>query len=419
MKMNSSFLKLWVAVALMASVVVAFAQPKDKDPISAAEKKDVLARIESTLTQWAFVPGIDFKQWPAMVEKESAAIEKAQTAGEFTNLINRVMNSYGFSHIVLFSPEAGQARNTQSRAGIGIRIEIDEKGIRVLMVFPESPAADVGLQPGDLIIEADGKPVRQQADLAGGVGDTSKIVIMRGTERLEKTVTRRQYSTIIPETVEWKGDIAILKIPTFDAGYNISRIDSLMREIKEKGKGVVLDLRGNGGGRVTNLQHLASFFLNRETQPMGTFVGKSDLMAYEKQFGPSTDAVAVAATVQRKVTASLNRGGVKLEMPVSVLIDGGSGSASEIMAGAMREQLGAKLYGRKSAGAVLASLIRPLGDDLGFMLQFPMTDYVTIKGLRIEGNGIVPDKDFPVARFGEPDGALDAAIAELSVLIKK
>lgn len=406
-------MRFWLAAVMVASVAVAMAQPKDKETISAAEKKDILTRIETVLTQAAFVPGVDFKKWPDMVKEESDAIEKAGTVGEFTNLINRVMNKYGFSHIVLFSPEAGEARNTQSRAGIGIRIQIEPEGIRVLMVFPDSPAKDIGLEPGDLIVESDGKQVRQVVDLAGGEGESSKIVWMRGETRMEKQVTRRKYSTVIPESVEWRGDIAVLKVPTFDAGYNAQLVDQLMVEISAKAKGVVLDLRGNGGGRVVNLQHLASYFFDPQSQPMGTFVGKQDLLAYERQFGPSTDAAAVAERVRNKVTASRNASKIRLSVPVAGLIDGASGSASEIMAGALREQLGSKLFGSKSAGAVLASFISPLRDDLGFYLQFPVTDYVTIKGLRIEGNGITVDKEFGIPRYGQPDSAVDEAVAEL------
>lgn len=83
------------------------------------------------------------------------------------------------------------------------------------------------------------------------------------------------------------------------------------------------------------------------------------------------------------------------------------------MASAMREYRGAKVIGTKSAGAVLASYMWPVAE--GFTLQFPVTDYVTIKGYRIEGNGVKPDVevDAPV-RFGEPDKVVLAAVKALS-----
>jgi len=409
-------IRLAVAASLLFVAATSFAQPRDKDAISPDEKAATLAKVETMLNQMAFVPGTDFKTWPDMVKKHGEQIEKTKTVGEFTGVVNSVMNSFGFSHIVLFSPEAFTARNTQSRAGIGIRIEIETGGLRVVNVFPGSPAAEVGLQPGDLIFEADGKAVKSTAELAGDVGQTSSIKLRRGTEVKTLSVTRRQYSTVLPETVEWNGDIAVLKVPTFDAGYNIDNVDALMVQISGRAKGVVLDLRGNGGGRVTNLQHLASYFLNSAEQPLGTFVGKGEVMRYTQTHGPSVDPIEIASKTALKVKASKNKNGIRLTVPVSCLIDSGSGSASEMMASALREQLSSKLYGRKTAGAVLASVIMPLRDDLGFALQFPVTDYVTIKGMRIEGNPIVPDKEFPIAKFGEQDSALSTAIQELGVV---
>ncbi|MBL8068025.1 MAG: PDZ domain-containing protein [Armatimonadetes bacterium] len=403
--------KVAVIATLLASAVGAVAQPKDLEKISAAEKKQTLERLEFLLTRAAFVPGVDFKKWPDMVTTHQSAIDQAETVGDFTRTVNQVMESYGFSHIVLFSPEQGASRETQSRAGIGIRIEIEPDGLRVVNIFPGSPASEIGLQPGDLVFECDGHPVKGVADLAGSEGQKSTIKYKRENRVVTVDVTRRKYSTVLPESLTWQGDTAILTVPSFDAGYNRDRVEELMAEIDKRAKAVVLDLRGNGGGRVINLQHLASFFLDKDSQPLGTFVGRQEVANYSRRFGPSVDPVQIAEKTDSKVRATRNSKGILLKVPVSCLIDGGSGSASEMMAGALRDNLGAKLYGRKSAGAVLASMIVPMGDDLGFWLQFPVTDYVTIKGLRIEGHPLVPDKEFPIAKFGEPDGALQAAVA--------
>src|SRR5690349_21910252 len=93
---------------------------------------------------------------------------------------------------------------------------------------------------------------------------------------------------------------------------------------------------------------------------------------------------------------------------IVVLVDGGSGSASEMMAAALKEQLGAKIVGAKSAGAVLASTMLPLSN--GFLLQFPLMDYVTIKGQRLEGTGLVPDVVTPAPKFGEEDKGIAEAL---------
>ncbi|QYK53999.1 MAG: PDZ domain-containing protein [Fimbriimonadaceae bacterium] len=413
--MKLRLLRVGVLATLAASTVMAFAQVKDTDVMTPESKADVLAKLERALTSAAFVPGVDFKQWPERVKERKDKIDAAKTVNDFTIEMNSIISNYGFSHIVLFPPSYGVARTTQQRAGIGIRIELEKEGIRVTDIFPESPAAEVGLQAGDLIIESDGKPTRAVADLAGVEGQESNITYMRGTEKRSVKVTRRLYKTVIPETVTWKGDVAVVKIPTFDQGYNAENIEMIMKDVNDRAKGIVLDLRGNGGGRVINLQHLASFFLDRETQPMGTFIGRPQVMAFEAKNGPSKDLAWIAASTpdSQRTRATKNKADILFKIPVSVLVDGGSGSASEIMAAALREQLDAKVYGRKSAGAVLASVIVPLRDESEFWVQFPVTDYITIHGHRLEGNGIVPDVETKPRVFGQPDTAVDMAVAQL------
>lgn len=406
-------LAILVAGVALASAAVAQTK-KDTDPITDEVKTEVLERLERSITTQAFVPGVDFKGWSAKIEANQARLDSAKTTGQFAAVVNSLMREYGFSHISLFTPSFGEARVTQKRAGIGIRIQVEENGLRVVNVFPDSPAGDVGLMIGDLVIENDGKPVRSVADLAGNEGDKSTIVVLRGEERITKDVVRRQYSTIIPESLEWDGDVAIVTVPTFDTGYNPSNVEDIMVEAKKRAKAVVLDLRGNGGGRVTNLQHLAAFFLDYRNEPMGTFVGRRDVANFEKAQGKTSDVALIAQSVRGKVRSSR---GVdlmkKLDVPVAVLVDGGSGSASEIMAMALREHKSAPLIGSTSAGAVLASLVIKLEEKAGYYLQYPVLDYVSINGYRIEGNGLKPDVVAGPVRFGEPDQGRVAAISEL------
>lgn len=413
---------MWrAALALLTLTVatVASAQDLDAQPIDEQTKQAVLERLERVLTQQAFVPGADFSKWPEMVKGQAEAIEKAKTRAEFALAVNRVMGSYGFSHITLFPPGFGQMRQTQRRAGIGIRIQIEPEGIRVTDVFPDSPANDAGIQAGDLVVEHDGKPVRTVADLQGVDGQKSTVVVLRGDQRLSFEVTRREHSTVIPETYHMQGQTAVVRIPTFDIGYSTENVDRIMAEVASKATSVVLDLRGNGGGRVVNLQHLASFFLDAQTQPMGTFIGRAQVAAFERQHGETSDLKKIAEATPSKVRATRNRGNIRLNMPVAVLIDGGSGSASEILAAALREQRKSPVIGSKSAGAVLASVVVPLGNaPMGspdnFWVQFPLTDYLTIGGQRLEGNGVKPDVEAKVRRFGEPDDAVAKALEALA-----
>lgn len=407
------------ALLALASVALAQDPPKELTPES---KKQTLEKLEYILTKVAYVPGADFSKWSEKISSKKEDIDKATTPTQFANIVNGILVDYRLSHISLFTPDFGTQRITQKRAGIGIRIQIEEGGVRVTNVFPDSPATDVGLQKGDLIIECDGKAVKGVAELSGEQGQKSTITFTRGDKKIVKEVTRREYKTVIPESVEWQGDIAVVTVPTFDVGYDAKNVEKIMDEVAKKAKGVVLDLRGNGGGRVTSLQHLAAYFIDPVTEPMGTFINRGNVDTYTKDYGATTDVTKIAEKTPFKVRASrfgTDRQTIKkLEVPVSVLIDGGSGSASEMMAAALKEIRKAPVVGSPSAGAVLASMIVPMGDEAGFWIQYPVMDYVTIKGTRLEGNGVKPDVMAPITPFGQPDKGLIEATKLVQALIK-
>lgn len=403
---------LKTALAALALVPAALiAQPATTN-LTSEQKSEILNSMERVLTQRAFVPGADFSKWPDMIGRRQEALDKATTPTQFVRAINSALYEFGFSHITLFPPSFGQQRATQSRVGIGIRIQIEEGGLRITNVFPDSPASDASLKPGDLVFEADGKPVRGVQDLSGEEGQTSVIKVKRGDATLSKKVTRRPYRSVLPETLSYEGDTAVIAVPTFDQGYDRENIEKLMEDAWESPR-MVLDLRGNGGGRVTNLQHLMSFFLKRQEEPLGTFISRRAVESYVKETGDEDyTLIEVAEATTGKVRAARNRLGI-FPGKVAVLVDRGTGSASEMAAAALREHKGSPVVGSQTAGAVLASLMMPLQAGHGFWIQYPLTDYVTIKGLRLEGNGLAPDATAPPVLFGQPDQALTKAISLL------
>jgi carboxyl-terminal processing protease len=372
------------------------------------EKAEVLLHMEKVITQDAFVPGVDFGRWPEMLQKHRKALDKAETQAEFTGLVNGALREFGFSHIVLHSPQSARQRTSRKMVGLGVRIQLEPDGIRVTGLFPDGPAGQAGIQPGDLIVAADGKPVKSPADVQGEEDSKVKVTVIRDGRQLVFDIVRRPFSTDVPETLEWiNARTALVTIPTFDLGYQQKRVNEIMAEAM-KADNIVLDLRGNGGGLVLNLMHLAGFFF-RQDEPLGTFVSKARVAEYERATNRKGDSVqAVAAWVKDDLKLRpLNRP-EQFKGSVAVLINGGTGSASEILAAALMEVRNAALVGSQSAGAVLASYMRPVSN--GFMLQYPVTDYVTKKGYRIEGNGLKPNLTAPPARFGEEDLAVTLAL---------
>ncbi|MBX7134952.1 MAG: hypothetical protein K1X67_19975 [Fimbriimonadaceae bacterium] len=403
---------LGLLALVTATVGTVWAQPgttKDSAPFTSEAKQQVLDDMTRILTTRAYVPGHDFNKWNEMLTKRKEAIDKSKTPGEFAMVINQAFNEFGFSHITLATPEANQAMRERKMVGLGVRIATIEEGVRLEYVFEKSGAADAGLVVGDTIIEVNGEKPRGREAFVGDEGTKVKIKVKRADGSVKDfEVTRKSFSTVLPETLAWpEKDVAVLTIPDFMT-YSMPRVDDLIKEANGKAKLLIVDLRGNGGGRVLFLQHLAGRLFPRG-QAMGTFINRSTVEKYVKEKGgKETDLKAIAEFSQDKVLGIRSENSPVFTGQVACLVNGGSGSASEMMAAGIRELNGGVIVGTKSAGAVLASLMQPISN--GFMLQYPFQDYVTIKGLRLEGNGVVPDIEAPTPGPGQPDKAVTSAI---------
>ena len=406
--------RIWSALALFAVATTAFSQAagadsKQTDPkVSKEQKTEVLGRMTKIITQSAFVPGVDFSKWTEFIEKEKDAIDKAQTENEFVGAVNNALEKFGFSHIVMSTPQAAKMRRERKMVGMGVRIEVEPEGIRIVDLIPDAPAIKAGIEIGDLIIEADGKKPTNTSSFAGEEGTSIKLKVKKQSGDVKDLeVVRRPFSLAIPESLKWvEPGIALVKIPSFDMGYSFSKVDEIMKEAAGA-KMMIVDLRSNGGGAVFNLLHLANYLFPSNTA-LGTFINRSSVDSYVKeQKGDPKDLQKIADFVKFKVRT--NSKSKPYAGPITVLINGGSGSASEILAAALKEVRGAQVIGSKSAGAVLASIITQLPYE--YQLQFPITDYLTIKGVRLEGNGVKPDIEAAFPRKStDADKGVEAAV---------
>ncbi|MES1227699.1 MAG: S41 family peptidase, partial [Armatimonadota bacterium] len=406
---------LGLAVVLLVGQPIARAQTAaattNNHTISSNTKTRVLIHVQQILQKYAFVPGVDFETLPNILKAEQERIDKASTDMEFTIAVNSALRKYGISHINLFTPNFGEQRKTQQKPGLGIRLEDTPKGMVITQIVKGGAAEEAGMHVGDLILTCDGRPVKTVDDLAGEDGQKSSVVVRRSDGKNDKEisfeVTRHPFSLVIPEKIQWKGDTAIVTIPSFDNAYDRENVDKIMTEAL-KAKSLVLDLRSNGGGRVTNLLHLAGYFIPSD-QAIGKWVSKQTVINYEKTHPKTTDVAKLAESSQQEVNPLRPEAGM-YKGPVAVLINGGTGSASEMMAAALVELRGAETFGTKSAGAVLASIMREIDGGEGFWIQYPLFDYVTIQGMHLEGKGLKPNVERPTPRFGEADSGLEAAL---------
>lgn len=376
-------------LCLLFASVGAWAQDLNAD-----QKAAILAGIKEVVETRAFVPGVDFSQWSTFLAKKQEDLDKATTVPAFGQVINQALRDFGFSHIRLLSPRAAANRNRTSVITSGATVAETEKGgLEVRAVRENSPAAAAGIKQGEVIVTVDGTPAKAPTQLEGDEGRRLNLEVKAADGATRKVdVELKRISTVREETLTWLTDkVAVLKIYTFGAGYGRERIEKLVNEANAKADTLAIDLRSNGGGAVNNLNHLLSLLMPDQTI-YGTFVSKrlyDQFKEANKDKEPTLENVVEWAP--SKTRTRLRPSVTPFAGKIAVLINRGSASASEITAAALKENRSAVVLGSRSAGAVLASVFRTLPE--GFSLQYPVSDYVTVKGVRLEGNPLQPDHE--------------------------
>lgn len=368
-----------------ASIVSA--QSVELNPLA---KQEVLDQVTEVMLKSAFVPGLDFKKWPDILKQEQAAIDDAKNDDEFQKAVNAALKKFGATHIALSSPRVAEMRQNGATTGVGISSQKVDDGLLVTRTVPDAPAERGGIVVGDVITAVDGKPATSAVPIAGKEGTDVTLTVRHADKSTEDYIlTRRRFSTLRPEEFEWVDkNTAKITIYTFDFTYKHERIEQFMKDAGSC-RNLILDLRDNGGGSIANFRKLLGLFVS-PAKPVGTFIDRrmvDDYVAATKANG--TDLAGIARWSPRKLRAIPSEAIPVYKGHVIVLINGVSGSASEIVAAGLRDTIGATVVGSKSAGAVLVSQYVPASN--GFMLQYPLSDYVTIKGVRLEGAGVIPD----------------------------
>jgi len=377
-------------VCLLTASFAAFAQD-----LTAEQKTAVLNGIKDVVENRAFVPGVDFSKWSEFITKRQEELDKATTVTAFGQVVNQALRDFGFSHIRLLSPRAAANRNRTSiiTSGASVAASTEKGGLEVRSIRENSPAAEAGLKQGEVIVSVDGNPAKEPTQLEGDEGKKLALEV-KGSDGATRQVSveLKRISTVRAETLTWLSDkVAVLKVFTFGAGYGRENIEKLVQEASGKAEVLAIDLRSNGGGAVNNLNHLLSLLMPDQTV-YGTFVSKRVFEQYKEANKDKEPTLAnIVEWAPNKTRTRLRPSTPPFSGRLSVFINRGSGSASEITAAALKENREAVVIGTRSAGAVLASVFRTLPE--GFSLQYPVSDYVTVKGARLEGNPVQPDHE--------------------------
>lgn len=319
-------------------------------------------------------------------------ILKSEYLGDIDNeklvqgAIKGMMESTGDPYTRYMDPKSYQGMKEErsgSFSGIGIQIGVrahkfEGRDINILTVIApleDTPAWKAGLMSGDMIFKIEDKTTEDLGIedavnlIKGQKGTAVKLKIYRESTKktFEVSIVRE---SIISKVVKYKmldKKIGLLRLTTFMSNDAIREMKEGIKKLKEKGmQAMIFDLRNNPGGLLPNAVTISSMFV--PDGPIVQIVDKSG----KKEFLNATGELAVP-----------------LDMPLVLLVDGGSASASEIVSGALQDNKRATLIGNRTFGKGLVQTVHELDDGGGMAIT--TNKYLTTKGTDINKKGIEPD----------------------------
>jgi len=259
--------------------------------------------------------------------------------------------------------------------GIGAMVRMREDGrLEIVEPFEGQPAFEAGLRAGDIILEVDGTPIKNMtimeavALIRGPKGTPVHLKVMREglKEPFEVTIIRQRIEIPIIETKWLDEDIAYVRLREFNAVAPDKLRDTLREMLARNPRGLIFDLRGNPGGLLSSAVDVGSLFLPKDT------------VLLLERFRDGTE--------QRYTTRGRP---VALDIPLVVLVNGATASASEIVAGAIQDHGRGVLIGEKTFGKGSVQMPNTLSD--GSELRVTIARWFTPEGRAIHGEGLEPD----------------------------
>lgn len=412
---------LLFALCLPPSAFVAYG---DASPVSTATREGRIAVFDDvweTVRLRYYDPSLHGVDWRAEREKFRPVAADAQSAAEFYATLRRMLGQLRDPHTRVYAPD--ERSDWQRPRFISVGLSVREVGGQPVVFAVErgSDAERAGLRAGDLITSVDDQPalgvlarrlsdqsgasalaaarLRAMAMLFDGLPDSVVRVGWMDAGGRERFASLRR---------EWRKREAVLRVRRVGAGYAVVEFEAftqtitidLMRAlaVKLRGlRGLVIDLRNNGGGEADAMTEAASAFL-----PAGKNLGRFTDRAGRIAFEPRTRAAMLMAA--DPITP--------FRPPVVILTSERTSSAAEIFVAALKGARRATIMGTPTCGCVLAIRRRHILPD-GGELDVSEMDYRTASGARLEGAGVVPDERVPLdikdLRAGR-DRALEQAL---------
>ena len=300
--------------------------------------------------------------------------------------ITGMVDSLGDPYTAYMDPEEYAEQNAPLQGeytGIGAWVDASGEALVFISPMPDSPAEAAGIQPGDTVVMIDGenvagmKPELVLKKVLGPAGTTVLITIQReGVDEL--IVLEIERAVIAIPTVEYEileNQTGYIHLYSFSTNSASEFNNALTTLLDEGASSMIVDLRSNTGG-----------FVDTAVEITSTFISSGTILIEEWGDGSRNEYLA-------------NEDPIAADIPLVVLVDGGSASASEIMAGALQDTERAKLIGTTTFGKGLIQNWIPLADDNG-AIRVTIARWLTPKEQQIQGNGLTPDI---IVEFTEDD----------------
>lgn len=287
--------------------------------------------------------------------------------------------------------------------GLGIEVTMENGVVKVVSPIDDTPASKVGLKPGDYITNIDGEAVMGMTlndavdKMRGKIGSKVKLTIRRINEKpLEVTLKREEIKIQSVKNNIKADDVVYIRISSFSEDVDTmtaKAIKDAKKKLGDKLKGVVIDVRNNPGGLLDQAVNVSDLFLD-----------KGEIVSTRSRNEEDT------------VKYTAKEGDIAKGLPIVVIVNDGSASASEIVAGALQDHKRAIILGEKSFGKGSVQTVIPLG-KYGAM-RLTTARYYTPSGRSIQAKGIEPDIEVKPAKVEVLDTGVGFSEAEFSNALK-
>lgn len=316
------------------------------------------------------------------------------------NIYKAYLSSYGDKYTMYYTADEYKALKESTNGkfyGIGAVCQLSgEGGVLLVDVYDNGAGYQAGLRSGDRVVNVDGRDITGMelssavALIKGDKGTSVTLEVIRGTERLTFSAVR---DAVEAKTVSYTlldNNIGYLSISQFEE-VTTKQFKAAVVDLQSQGmKGLVIDIRNNPGGLLDTVVGMLKYML-----PDGLIVYTEDKQGNRKEYkGQDND---------------------EFNLPLAVIVNGNSASASEIFAGAIQDYGKGTIIGTQTYGKGIVQTVKPLTD--GSAIKFTIAKYFTPKGQDIHGKGVTPDMVVEYDTDADVDTQLDAAIKNVEAQI--